>query len=134
MPSFARPSVLVHALIYHCERGFGRPLLPARASEALSLASYCQHIRRWEIPRATFPEGLAGYKAWRFNLNKYHTKIAHEIMRQSGYDDADQEDQKVFAGVENLLMKKTLKGGDDDRGDEEMQAFEGTSTTVASSE
>lgn len=97
--------------------------ITADPSEGLSLASYCQHIRRWEIPRSSYPEGLAGYKSWRFKLNKFHTAEAFKILQESGY--SEDEDQVVLTTIENLLQKKTLKGGDDKSSDEEMQIFEG---------
>lgn len=95
----------------------------ASPSEGLALASYCQHIRRWEIPRSSYPEGLSGYKAWRYQLNKFHTAESVKILRSSGYSEED--DPEVFQTIENLLQKKTLKGGGDKSSDEEMQIFEG---------
>lgn len=99
---------------------FRRPVSP---SEGLSLASYCQHIRRWEIPRSSYPEGLAGYKSWRFQLNKFHTAESFTILRQCGYSEVN--DTETLTKIENLLQKKTLKGGNDKSSDEEMQLFEG---------
>lgn len=87
----------------------------------MSLASYCQHIRRWMIPRSSYPEGLSGYKTWRFQLNKFHTTCAFDIFEASGYSQT--EDADIFHTIANLLQKKTLKGGND-KGDEEMQIFE----------
>jgi hypothetical protein len=98
---------------------------PHTPSEGLSLASYCQHIRRWEIPRSSYPEGLSGYKSWRIQLNKFHTSKSFEILEQTGYSRED--DAPIFTTIENLLQKKTLKGGDDKSSDEDMQLFEGMS-------
>lgn len=97
-------------------------------SEGLSLASYCQHIRRWEIPRSSYPEGLSGYKSWRFQLNKFHTAESFKILQSCGY--AEDEDVDIFKTVENLLQKKTLKGGNDASSDEEMQLFEGVCKSI----
>src|SRR5262249_40124494 len=58
------------------------------ASEALKLAARCQHIRRWEIPRATYPEGRIGYLEWRKALSRFHADRASDILREAGYDDA----------------------------------------------
>jgi hypothetical protein len=58
------------------------------ASEALKLAARCQHIRRWEIPRATYPEGRIGYLEWRKVLSRFHADRASEILREAGYGDA----------------------------------------------
>ena len=39
--------------------------LVPEASSLLRLAARCQHLERWSVPRTTFPEGKAGYLAWR---------------------------------------------------------------------
>ena len=48
--------------------------LSANASEALILASRCQHIGRWKVPRNEYPAGKAGYLRWRADLAKFHSK------------------------------------------------------------
>src|SRR4051794_10343480 len=61
--------------------------LSPHASEALRLAARCQHIRRWEIPRSTYPEGRVGYLEWRKALSRFHADRAAEILRRLGYDE-----------------------------------------------
>lgn len=73
------------------------------APEALQLAVRAQHIRRWEIPRASFPMDRAGYHRWRTTLYKFHASAAAEILRSVGYDDA------TIARVEHLIQKKQLR-------------------------
>ena len=73
------------------------------APETVKLAARAQHIRRWEIPRETYPEGRAGYLKWRTDLYKRHGDIAGEIMGDVGYD-ADTIDR-----VQTLLRKRGLK-------------------------
>ncbi len=73
------------------------------ASEPLRLAARCQHIRRWEIPRATYPQGRAGYLAWRNKLKQRHAEIAAGIMRGLGYEAA------IIDRVGQLLRKERLK-------------------------
>ena len=73
------------------------------ASEALQIACRAQHIRRWEIPRSSYPEGRAGYRKWRAELGRRHGELAAEIAREAGYDDS-------FAGrVSALVRKQGLK-------------------------
>ena len=62
-------------------------LLEPRASEALRLAARCQHLRRWEIPRSSYPEGRIGYLEWRKALSRFHADRASEVLRSAGYDD-----------------------------------------------
>ncbi len=62
-------------------------LRPA-ASEAVRLAARCQHLRRWEIPRDSYPMNRPGYLRWRADLKKFHAAKAGEILREVGYDDS----------------------------------------------
>jgi len=62
--------------------------LEPNASEILQLAAHCQHIRRWEIPRNSFPAGKNGYHRWRTKLKAFHAEIAGNILRECGYDGA----------------------------------------------
>jgi len=55
------------------------------ASEELQLASRCQHIQRWKIPRQAYPKNRAGYLQWRAELKKFHAETAGELLRQAGY-------------------------------------------------
>jgi hypothetical protein len=73
------------------------------ASEALRLAARCQHIRRWESPRSTYPEGRIGYLEWRKALSRFHATTAGEILRAAGYDD------ETIERVRFINEKKSLK-------------------------
>jgi hypothetical protein len=73
------------------------------ASEALRLAIRCQHLRRWEIPRDTYPPGRLGYKQWRAACAAFHAEAAASILRDVGYDDA------MIARVQSLVQKRRLK-------------------------
>ncbi len=73
------------------------------ASEALQLAARCQHIRRWEIPRETYPMDRKGYLLWRTELKKMHGEIAADIMQKHGYD------EDTIQRVVELLQKRRLK-------------------------
>jgi len=73
------------------------------ASEALHLAVRCQHIRRWEISRRDFAEGLQGYNKWRNTLKKYHAEIAGQILEEVGYP------AETIERVQFLVQKRQLK-------------------------
>src|SRR5688572_18669971 len=49
------------------------------ASEPLQVAVRAQHIQRWKIPRASYPEGRAGYRRWRSELARMHAELAGRI-------------------------------------------------------
>ncbi|MBT8043593.1 MAG: DUF4202 domain-containing protein [Verrucomicrobiae bacterium] len=81
--------------------------LDPEASEPLRLASRCQHICRWQVPRDTQPMGRVGYLKWRAGLKKFHADKSAEILRQVGYDD------QTIARVVDLNLKKNLASDPD---------------------
>jgi hypothetical protein len=73
------------------------------APESVKLAARAQHIRRWEVPRDSYPKGRAGYLKWRTDLYKRHGDTAGDIMADVGYDD------DTIERVKTLLRKRGLK-------------------------
>ena len=73
------------------------------ASEALQLATRCQHIRRWTVPRDSYSMDRQGYLQWRTYLKKFHGEQATKIMQAQGYDEG------TIRQVVDLLNKKNLK-------------------------
>ena len=74
------------------------------ASEASQLAVRAQHIRRWTVPRNTYPMTKEGYHAWRTGLYKFHADTAGDLMRQAGYDDAMIERVKKAVGKRGIKV------------------------------
>ena len=95
----ARPKEVVYA-----ERmtGWLEKLAP-EASDALRIAARAQHIERWTMPRAEFPDGREGYFRWRTTLAKFHAERTAGILAEAGYE-AD-----VIDRVKGLLRKHRLK-------------------------
>ena len=73
------------------------------APDVVRLAVRCQHIRRWTISRADYPDGRDGYRGWRNDLARFHAETAGGILRGVGYGDA------LIARVQALLRKERLK-------------------------
>jgi hypothetical protein len=73
------------------------------ASEAAQLAVRAQHIRRWTVPRSTYPMTKDGYHAWRTGLYTFHADTAGELMRQASYDDA------MIERVKKAVSKRGIK-------------------------
>jgi hypothetical protein len=88
------------------------------ASELLRIAARAQHIRRWDVPRASFPEGRHGYNDWRNACREHHAKLVTAIMARHGYDEAE------IAHVTMLIRKEKLKK------DRESQALENVVAVV----
>ncbi len=73
------------------------------ASEALAIAARGQHIERWRMARASFPEGRAGYLAWRTAQAASHADRVGGIMAAAGYGAAE------IDTVARLLRKEGIK-------------------------
>lgn len=78
-------------------------ILEPVASETLQLAARAQHIRRWDIPRDSYPRTRAGYLAWRRRLGAYHGEVLAPIMASHGYSAED------VSRAASLLRKEGLK-------------------------
>ena len=72
------------------------------ASEPLRLAARCQHLCRWEIPRANYALTRAGYHQWRNELKKFHAEKSAMVLRAAGYP------EEVVTRVQDLNLKKNF--------------------------
>jgi hypothetical protein len=63
-------------------------LVPA-ASPALRLGARCQHLERWSVPRADYPEGKVGYLMWRRFLYTKQADRAQALLLQAGVSEAE---------------------------------------------
>ncbi len=88
------------------------------ASEALQIAVRGQHIERWLMPRRDYPDGKAGYIAWRNAAKRRHAERVAEIMEGCGYDAA------AIARAGALVRKERL------RADAETQTLEDVACLV----
>lgn len=77
------------------------------ASENLQIAARGQHIERWILKRAEYPEGREGYLTWRRDLARHHGERVGEIMRDAGYSEAEAE----AAG--RMIRKEGIKRNDE---------------------
>ncbi len=87
-------------------------------SEALRIAARAQHIRRWEVPRSTYPMDRPGYLRWRKDLGRKHAEWTGEILASCGYDEAE------ISRVGTLVRKENF------RRDSEAQAVEDVASLV----
>lgn len=77
--------------------------LEPAAAEPLQLASRCQHIGRWQIPRRDYPEGRIGYLTWRKALAHHHADLASTMLRELDYD------ANTIERVQTILLKRGIK-------------------------
>ena len=103
-----RPKELAHAEMV---TAWVRRLRP-EASEALLLAARAHHLRRWTVPRSSYPDGRRGYLRWRRDLHERHASETGDILTDAGYDEA------MASRVGDIVRKRNLGS------DPEVQALE----------
>ena len=76
------------ALLYGQRMSTRLQAFDAEASEELGIACRAQHLERWLLPRADYPQTKAGYFEWRNEQKKRHAERVSELKGQAGYDKA----------------------------------------------
>ena len=71
-------------------------------NEAVLLAARAHHLRRWEVPRSSYPDGRPGYLRWRRDQKARHAADVAAILRDAGYEDDD------IARVQTLIRREHL--------------------------
>lgn len=71
-------------------------------TELLRLAARCQHLERWRVPRATFPDGKVGYLKWRQSLYRQQADRARELLLQAGVPAAAADEVAVWVSKSGL--------------------------------
>ncbi|KAF9895450.1 hypothetical protein FE257_000357 [Aspergillus nanangensis] len=92
------------------------------ASDLLRLAIRAQHLKRWEVPRTSYPATKIGYHSWRSFLQKRQADLVMEMCTRAGY--GTEEAERVGA----LVRKEGLRAADDD--DDEVQVLEDVACLV----
>ncbi|MFA3918223.1 DUF4202 domain-containing protein [Ruegeria hyattellae] len=82
------------------------------ASEPLQIAARGQHVERWKLARSAYPEGRAGYLAWRRAQAEHHAELVCARMETEGYGPEDVD------ATGRMLRKQGIKR------DAEVQALE----------
>ena len=75
----------------------------ANAGELLKIAAQGQHIKRWSVPRNSYPMDRKGYLQWRTKLKTIHAELLADIMVENGYSTSEAD------RVGDLILKKKLK-------------------------
>lgn len=77
-----QPLALVHGLL--ASEWVAR--LHVDADDTLLLAARAHHLRRWELPRAQYEAGKAGYLRWKRDQRQRHARDVGELLAAVGYD------------------------------------------------
>ena len=75
----------------------------SEASEHLRIAVRGQHIERWKLPRASYPQGREGYLTWRRDQGRFHASRVAGLMGEAGYGQEDCE------RVARIIRKEGIK-------------------------
>ncbi|WP_171101849.1 DUF4202 domain-containing protein [Ruegeria sp. HKCCD7255] len=88
-----------------------------QASDALQIAARGQHVERWKLKRSEYPEGRAGYLAWRKAQGVHHADVVMGFMSQAGFDSAE------VGAVGSMLRKEGIKRNADVQALEDVICF-----------
>ena len=72
--------------------------------EPLLLAARAHHLRRWELPRHSYPPGRPGYLRWRRDQKARHATDVAAMLEPCGYDVAEIE------RVQHLIRRQAVEG------------------------
>lgn len=100
------------ALLYGQRMSEEQARLFPGASEPLQIAARGQHVERWKLERGSFPEGRAGYLAWRKAEAEHHAEVVTALMQGAGYGAEDVD------AAARMLRKEGIKR------DDQVQALE----------
>lgn len=78
-----------------------RRLDPDCTDEQL-LAARAHHLRRWSVPRDSYPDGRSGYLRWRTRLKQQHADEVAAILGEVGYG------PEAIARVQQIVRKQGL--------------------------
>jgi hypothetical protein len=87
------------------------------APPALQLAARAHHIRRWTIPRDSYPDGRVAYLRWRRDLKDVHAATLAELLPSLGVSVDD------VSRAQALVRKDDLRPGRSDN-DPDAQTLE----------
>ena len=81
-------------------------------SEEQQVAARASHLRRWIVPRVSYPSGRVGYLRWRADQKERHAREVAELLAEVGYSPG------FTARVGQLILKERR------RADTEVQSHE----------
>ena len=76
--------------------------LLASPPDTVLLAARAHHLRRWEVPRSSYPVGRVSYLRWRKDQKARHARDIEVILRSVGYE------SDVIERVQALVRRDNL--------------------------
>jgi hypothetical protein len=87
--------------------------LDPAADDAQLLAARAHHLRRWVVPRSSYPEGRSGYLRWRADAKVRHAEEVAALLERAGYDQATVERVQAIVRKERLARDHAVKVHED---------------------
>ena len=72
------------------------------ADEEQAIAARAHHLRRWSVPRSSYPEGRSGYLRWRASLQRQQAAEVADLLAPLGYDEGE------VGRVQDIIQKRGL--------------------------
>lgn len=104
---------LPRALLYGRRMSLWLAKLHPEADEILQIAARGQHIRRWEVPRNSYPPTREGYLRWRTFLYGFHADCLAEVMALAGYGSRETERVRRIASKRGLKTDPDVQAIED---------------------
>lgn len=76
--------------------------LDPEATDEQVIAARAHHLRRWSVPRESYPDGRAGYLRWRTALKRQHADDVGAILDRVGYG------PEAIERVQQIVRKERL--------------------------
>lgn len=93
--------VIASELLYAQRMAEIMSIYEPQASNTLKLASWCHHIKRWEVARSLYPMDKLGYFKWRKHVLQHQISIIEEVLAKSKIDESDIEQVTTYVSKEN---------------------------------
>ncbi|KAK2760801.1 hypothetical protein FQN54_002039 [Arachnomyces sp. PD_36] len=101
------------------------------ASPTLRLAVRAQHLRRWEVPRDTYPATRVGYLSWRtFLKNRQGDMVEKLCVEEGGYTAEEAREVGKLVRKEGLVSSSSVGSGVEGEEERDVQILEDVACLV----
>jgi hypothetical protein len=83
------------------------------ATDLQLIAARAHHLRRWSVPRSSYPDGRSGYLRWRTALRKQHGEEVAELLGEVGYDRSEIDRVRAIVRKDGLARDPQVQTHED---------------------
>jgi hypothetical protein len=77
------------------------------------LAARAHHLRRWEVPRNSYPPGKLGYQRWKKDQRRRHAADVADILQRAGYNADSIERTQAIIRRDNITTDEGSQAVED---------------------